>query len=202
MYLPWCWWVCQPLGFCLPVFLSLVHFLGFFVGLVFVSLYLSPSMVALSLALFSFLCFCHLSSHRLGRCFRPFRPLSSFCLGWCTGFFTHLCLVCHFGSPCFEFVSESGCWCPSLIDICPQCPPIVLGRRPTGPFAFACLLWAGSEDFGSHPFVPPTCILVVACGWAGMGFWLVLYEFVVVILVSSLSPLIYCRYFPVVFFCT
>lgn len=95
--------------------------------------------------------------------------------------FTHLCLVCHFGSPCFEFVSESGCWCPSLIDICPQCPPIVLGRRPTGPFAFACLLWAGSEDFGSHPFVPPTCILVVACGWAGMGFWLVLYEFVVVI---------------------
>ena len=115
--------------------------------------------------------FCAFATFRLADLVAAFAPF-----GLCLPFvsvgvqaFTHLCLVCHFGSPCFEFVSESGCWCPSLIDICPQCPPIVLGRRPTGPFAFACLLWAGSEDFGSHPFVPPTCILVVACGWAGMG---------------------------------
>ena len=123
-------------------------------------LYLSRSMAALSFALFSFLCFCGLSSRRFGSAFAPF--------GLCLPFvsvgvraFSHLCLICHFGSPCFEFDSESGCWCPSLIDICPQCPPIVLGCRP-GPCAFACLLWAGS------PNLYPRCCLAPG-GMVGWG---------------------------------
>ena len=57
----------------------------------------------------------------------------------------------HFGSPFFEFMSRSRCWFPSPLDICVPSVPSCL---PTGPSSyFACLLWAGSEDFGSHPFV-------------------------------------------------
>ena len=58
-------------------------------------------------------------------------------------------------------------------------PPLNLASiRPqlstTGPFAFACLSWVGSEDFGSHRFVSPIISLQVSSlllgsGWAGMG---------------------------------
>ena len=58
-------------------------------------------------------------------------------------------------------------------------PPLNLASiRPqlstTGPFAFACLSWVGSEDFGSHRLVSPIISLQVSSlllgsGWAGMG---------------------------------
>ena len=43
----------------------------------------------------------------------------------------------------FEFVSLSGYWCPSSLDICLLFVPGMISH-PTG-----------SEDFGSHPFVSP-----------------------------------------------
>ena len=70
---------------------------------------------------------------------------------------------------------------PQLIDICLRFVPNYL---PIGSLSFACLLWAGSEDFGSHPSVSqilpcwsPRCCLALG-GWHG-GF-------------LHISALIYC----------
>ena len=63
----------------------------------------------------------------------------------------------------------------SLLHIC---LPFVTSYLPTGPFAFDCLLWTGSKDFGFLSICLPYCLLayflVVAWLWVGWDgvFWI------------------------------
>lgn len=65
-----------------------------------------------------------------------FRPLSSLRL-------VLVIFVRRFHSPFFEFVSRSRCWSSPLHDF------------PASPASFPCFRWAGSDCFGSGPFVFP-----------------------------------------------
>ena len=47
-------------------------------------------------------------------------------------------------SPLIEFLSKSGRWCPSSLDIC---LPFVLSYLPTGPFLLYASCWPGQKMF-------------------------------------------------------
>lgn len=195
--------ICLGVGGCVSLwaFVSLCSFLLF---IFWVSLWASclfpficlPAWLRCLWLCFRFCAFAHLSSRRLGRCFRPFRPLSSFCLGWCTGFYSSLfslplwfsmfwiCLRVWVLVSILDWhlssVSSNCPWSSTYWSLC-FCLPLV-GRVRGFWFSSVC----------PPNLYPRCCLWVGRDGVLARTVWVCRRNF----LVSSLSPLIYLSLFP------